>query len=153
MLSVAPILALEATRLDHSTTLGRLAVALGLGALIGLQREIDGHDAGVRTHALLTMGSALFGLLSVGAFNGFVTVRSETNVQVDVTRIASYLVAGVGFLAGGAIIKNSDRVRGLTTAASLWVSAGIGLAAGLGFLFGAVVAAAATILTLLLERP
>src|SRR5215207_7606271 len=137
MLSVAPILALEATRLDHSTTLGRLAVALGLGALIGLQREIDGHDAGVRTHALLTLGSALFGALSVGAFSAFDRIREETNIQVDVTRIASYLVAGVGFLAGGAIIKRGDRVKGLTTAASLWVSAGIGLACGLGFFFGA----------------
>jgi putative Mg2+ transporter-C (MgtC) family protein len=147
------ILGLGAADLSHSTTLARLGIALGLGAAIGLQREIDGHDAGIRTHALLTLGSALFGLLSVGAFDVFVGPREATNVQVDVTRIASYLVAGVGFLAGGAIIKHSDRVKGLTTAASLWVSAGIGLAAGLGFVFGAVATTVATVFVLLLERP
>jgi putative Mg2+ transporter-C (MgtC) family protein len=130
-----------------------LGIALGLGAAIGLQREMDGHDAGIRTHALLTLGSALFGLLSVGAFDSFVGPRAASNIQVDVTRVASYLVAGVGFLAGGAIVKHTDRVKGLTTAASLWVSAGIGLAAGLGFVWGAVATAIATLVVLVLERP
>jgi len=153
MLQFSPMLALGAAELSHWTTLSRLAIALGLGAAIGLQREIDGHDAGIRTHALLTLGSALFGLLSIGAFDSFVGPRDATNVQVDVTRVASYLVAGVGFLAGGAIVKHADRVKGLTTAASLWVSAGIGLAAGLGFVFGAVATTIATMLLLLLERP
>jgi len=153
MQQLIPVFALGEAHLSHSTTLARLAIALGLGAAIGLQREIDGHDAGIRTHALLTLGSALFGVLSIGAFDAFVGPRDTTNVQVDVTRVASYLVAGVGFLAGGAIVKHRDRVKGLTTAASLWVSAGIGLAAGLGFLFGAVVTAIATLFVLMLERP
>lgn len=153
MINLVPMLAVGEANLSHATTLARLGVALGLGAAIGLQREMDGHDAGIRTHALLTLGSALFGVLSIGAFDVFVGPRDVTNVQVDVTRVASYLVAGVGFLAGGAIVKHKDRVKGLTTAASLWVSAGIGLAAGLGFLFGAVAAAIATVLVLMLERP
>jgi len=153
MQQIIPMFALGEAHLSHSTTLARLGIALGLGAAIGLQREIDGHDAGIRTHALLTLGSALFGVLSVGAFDAFVGPRDGTNVQVDVTRVASYLVAGVGFLAGGAIVKHKDRVKGLTTGASLWVSAGIGLASGLGFLFGAVAAAVATVLVLMLERP
>jgi len=153
MINLIAMLAVGEANLSHAATLARLGVALGLGAAIGLQREIDGHDAGIRTHALLTLGSALFGVLSVSAFDAFVGPRDLTNVQVDVTRVASYLVAGVGFLAGGAIVKHKDRVKGLTTAASLWVSAGIGLASGLGFLFGAVAAAIATLLVLMLERP
>ena len=65
---------------------GRLGLALVFGALIGAQRDVDGRPAGLRTHALLAMATALFGLLSVGAFTGFVTERADTNVQVDVTR-------------------------------------------------------------------
>jgi putative Mg2+ transporter-C (MgtC) family protein len=132
--------------------IGRLAVGLGLGAVIGLERELDGHEAGVRTHALLALGSALFGAISVGAFGDFVAVRATTNVQVDVTRVASYVVAGIGFLVGGTIIKHSDRVRGLTTASSLYVTAGIGLAAGLGFYVAAVAATIATFAMLALEH-
>jgi len=153
MQQLIPVFAVGEANLSHADTLARLGIALGLGAAIGLQRELDGHDAGIRTHALLTLGSALFGVLSVGAFDSFIGARDLTNVQVDVTRVASYLVAGVGFLAGGAIVKHSNRVQGLTTAASLWVSAGIGLASGLGFLFGAVATAIATVVVLMLERP
>ncbi len=145
--------ALDAAHLTDWEIIGRLAVGLGLGAAIGLERELDGHDAGLRTHALLTMGSAMFGLLSVGAFSAFIGPAADSNVQVDVSRIASYLVAGVGFLAGGAIVKHHDRVRGLTTAASLWMSAAIGLAAGLGLFAGAVIATAGTLAVLLSERP
>lgn len=143
----------DAVELSHWQVAGRLGLALGLGSVIGIQREVDGHDAGVRTHALLTLGSALFGVLSVGAFGRYVAVRADSNVQVDVTRIASYLVAGVGFLAGGSIVKHKSHVRGLTTAASMWVAAAVGLAAGLGFFIGAVVVTVASLAVLLLERP
>lgn len=143
----------DAVELSHWQIAGRLSLAVGLGGVIGVQREVDGHDAGVRTHALLTLGSALFGLLSVGAFGRYVAVRADSNVQVDVTRIASYLVAGVGFLAGGSIIQHKNRVKGLTTAASLWVAAAVGLACGLGFVMGAILVAAVALVVLLLERP
>src|SRR4051812_45090116 len=113
------LLGLDGVHLSNWTMLGRLGAAVGLGALIGLEREVDGHDAGVRTHALLTLGAALFGLVSVGAFDAFIGPSGGSNVQIDVTRIASYLVAGAGFIAGGSIVKSSDRVWGLTTAASL----------------------------------
>src|SRR4051812_31343185 len=127
MLSWLASIAADLPHISRWAVLARLGLALGLGALIGLQREIEGHDAGVRTHALFTLGSALFGLVSVGAFTAFVGPRDASNLAIDVTRIASYVVAGVGFLAGGAILKHGDRVRGLTTAASMWVTAAIGL--------------------------
>lgn len=130
----------------------RLTVATGLAAVMGLQREFDGHDAGVRTHALLAGGAALFGAISVGAFGEAVT-GDATNVRVDVTRIASYVAAGIGFLGGGVIVKKDGRAHGLTTAASLWSAAAIGLAAGLGFWVGAVTATALSLVLRLLEGP
>lgn len=131
----------------------RLAAAAALGAALGVEREMDGHDAGVRTHALLALGAGIFGVLSVGAFGSFIADTASSNVRVDVTRIASYVAAGVGFLGGGAIVKGPDRVRGLTTAASLWVAAAVGLAAGLGFWAGAVAGAVLALATLLADRP
>lgn len=115
---------------------GSTALRLGVGALfggvVGFERELDGHDAGLRTHLLLALGAALFGVLSVGAFGPFITSRNA-DVSFDPSRIASYVAAGVGFLGGGVILKHGDHVRGLTTAASLWTAAAIGLASGLGF--------------------
>lgn len=144
---------LEVTDVTFWELLGRLGAGLGLGAAVGIERELDGHDAGVRTHALLSLGAALFGALSVGAWGDFVVERAASNVQIDPTRIASYVVAGVGFLAGGAIIKQADRVRGLTTASSLWVTTAIGLACGIGFYAGALIATLAALVMLLLDRP
>jgi putative Mg2+ transporter-C (MgtC) family protein len=134
-------------------TVARLGAAASFGAVVGFEREVDGHDAGVRTHLLLSVGAAMFGLVSVGGFDHFMTGRNATNITIDPTRIASYVAAGVGFLGGGAIVKGDDRVRGLTTAASLWVVASIGLAAGLGFWAPAVVCTALATIALLADRP
>lgn len=130
----------------------RLGLAAVLGAVVGLERESAGQDAGFRTHLLLALGSALFGVVSVGAFDDFITDGS-TNVQVDVTRIASYVAAGVGFIGGGAIIKHAGSVRGITTASSLWAAAAIGLSAGLGFWTGAVIATGFALLALAVLKP
>jgi putative Mg2+ transporter-C (MgtC) family protein len=115
---------------------GTTALRLGLGAVfggvIGLERELEGHDAGVRTHLLLALGSALFGVLSVGAFGAFILDRNATDISFDPSRVASYVAAGIGFLGGGVILKQGDHVKGLTTAASLWTAAAVGLACGLG---------------------
>lgn len=110
----------------------RLLFAAGVGALLGLEREIDGHEAGLRTHLLLALGAAVFGVTSIGAFDSFATAEAS-NVQVDVTRIASYVAAGVGFIGGGVILKHAGMVTGITTATSLWCAAAIGLAGGLGY--------------------
>lgn len=131
----------------------RLAGATLLGFVIGIEREVAGHEAGARTHALLALGAGVFGAVSIGAFGDFVVASSQTNVRVDVTRVASYVAAGVGFLGGGAILKRESGVRGLTTAASLWVAAGVGLAAGLGFWAGAIAGAVLALVTLVAERP
>ena len=131
----------------------RLGAAAAFGAVVGFEREVDGHDAGVRTHLLLAVGSAMFGLISVGGFDHFLTTRNASNVTVDPTRVASYVAAGVGFLGGGAILKREDHIRGLTTAASLWVVASIGLAAGVGFWPAAFIATVFATLALLAERP
>lgn len=110
----------------------RLVLALVLGGLIGLERELSDHPAGLRTHIGVALGAALFGIVSSYGFEGFDASRTDTNFQVDPTRVASNIVTGVGFLGGGAILKHGATVRGLTTAASLWVTAAIGLGCALG---------------------
>ncbi|MDP9072334.1 MAG: MgtC/SapB family protein [Actinomycetota bacterium] len=110
----------------------RLLLAAFLGGLIGLERDLSGQPAGLRTHIALALGAALFGVLSGYGFQAFDASRAITNFQVDPTRVASNVVVGVGFLGGGTILKEGARVRGLTTAASLWVTAAIGLGCALG---------------------
>lgn len=110
----------------------RIIVAMVLGGMIGFEREINDHPAGIRTHVMVSVGSALFGIVSAYGFEEFTVERAATNYQVDVTRVASNVVTGVGFLGGGAILKSGATVRGLTTAASLWATAAIGLGVGLG---------------------
>ncbi len=131
---------MDATVLEWWEVAARIGAAGLLGGLIGVEREIDGQDAGFRTHLLLALGAGLFGVVSVGAFADFVTERAASNVQIDVTRIASYVAAGVGFIGGGAILKSGGTVKGITTAASLWTTAAVGLAAGLGLWSGAIAA-------------
>ncbi len=107
----------------------------------------------MRTHCLLALGAALFGLLSVSAFADFVTTQAGSNVNLDVSRIASYIPAGVGFIGAGVILKRHNRIRGLTTAASLWVAAAVGLGAGLGSWEAAVVTTVIALAGLLSDRP
>src|SRR5207248_9415075 len=85
-----------------------------------------------RTHITVGLGAALFGLISVHGFDAYVAGRNTNNYQIDVTRVASQVVVGVGFLGAGAILKEGASIRGLTTAASLWATAATGLAGGLG---------------------
>lgn len=123
----------------------RLALALVLGAAIGAEREIRLHEAGLRTMALVSVGACLFQIV---AFNGFIASLTLPHAQFDPSRIASYIVAGIGFLGAGCIFRSHEesRVRGLTTAATIWVVAAIGLAAGCGLIL---IAIAATVLTLI----
>jgi putative Mg2+ transporter-C (MgtC) family protein len=132
----------------------RLIIALVLGGVIGLERELTGQAAGLRTHMTVALGAALFGVVSAYSFGEFIHPRADTNYQIDVTRIASNIVTGVGFLGGGIILKQGASVRGLTTAASMWVTAAVGLAVSLGSYVLAVVATTALILALTgLRRP
>lgn len=111
--------------------------AVVLGGLIGLEREVSNHAAGFRTHILVCIGAALIMLLSIYGFSDFV---NEINVRIDPSRLAAQVISGIGFLGAGTILRNGLSISGLTTAASLWVTAGIGLSAGAGFYKGALVA-------------
>jgi len=116
---------------------GRLVLAAALGGLIGLEREATGQPAGLRTHLTVGLGAALFGVISVHGFDAYVTTREASDYQIDVTRVASQVVVGIGFLGAGAILKEGLQIHGLTTAASLWVTAAVGLALGIGNFFAA----------------
>jgi len=100
----------------------RLLVAVVVGALVGYERERAGKPAGVRTHGMVCLGAALFAVVSIYGFDGI----------GDPARIAAQVVSGIGFLGAGAILHQRGSVHGLTTAASLWVTAAIGLAIGVG---------------------
>lgn len=145
--------ALTSASLGWDDVAVRLILALALGSLIGLQRELDNKDAGARTHMLLALGASIFGVVSVGGFDEFIAVRSSTNVVVDVSRVASYVAPGVGFLCGGTILKRREGVQGLTTAGSLWVVAAAGLACGVGLIEVALIGAVLSFLTLIADRP
>ena len=119
-------------------------MACALGAAIGFEREIRDREAGVRTHLLVSLGSALFTVVSAYGFHEFLA-SGDNVVHTDPTRIAAQIVTGIGFLGAGAIIREGLSVRGLTTAATLWVVAAIGMACGAGYYWPA---AAATLLTL-----
>jgi putative Mg2+ transporter-C (MgtC) family protein len=110
---------------------GELGLALALSACIGLEREIRQKDAGLRTHTLVGLGAALFMLVSK---YGFTDVLEPGRIILDPSRVAAQIVSGVGFLGAGLIFVRRDSVRGLTTAAAIWVTAAIGAAAGAGLL-------------------
>ena len=118
--------------------IGRLSIAGLLSIFVGIDREYRAKDAGVKTHFLVALGSALFMIISRYGF--------DNSTQVDFSRVAAQVVSGIGFIGAGTIIFQRQVVRGLTTAASLWAVSGIGMAAG-GGLYS--VAVAATILTLI----
>jgi putative Mg2+ transporter-C (MgtC) family protein len=128
--------------IPFSTVLLRLILALLLGAVIGTERELRVHEAGMRTMALVSLGACLFQVISIAGFADFMGLP---HIQVDPSRVASYVVAGVGFLGAGSIFRMQDRVKGLTTAATIWTVAAVGLASGCGLLLEAV---AATLLAL-----
>src|SRR5262249_8293433 len=135
-----PLLQLASSlSLNWYEALLRLALAGALGGLIGLERELREREAGLRTHLLVAVGSAPFTI--VGAY-------AVASVPTDPTRIAAQIVPGIGFLGAGAILRQGFSVRGLTTAATLWVVAAVGLAAGAGYYSGALITTALVLLAL-----
>ena len=133
--------------LDSWEVLLRLALAAVLGAAIGLERELREREAGLRTHLLVSLGSALFTIVSAYGFHSFLASGASV-VRADPTRIAAQIVTGIGFLGAGAIIRQGLSVRGLTTAATLWVVAAIGLASGAGYYSAAVATTVLVIVSL-----
>lgn len=123
----------------------RMLAAAALGAGLGLEREVHGHPAGMRTHMLVALGSAIFTILSIYGFP-----QTPGTTGSDPGRIAAQIVSGIGFLGAGAIVKYGASIRGLTTAGSLWVVAAVGMAAGAGAVF---VAVAGTLIALIALWP
>ena len=133
--------------LSTAEALLRLLIAAGLGGAIGLERELRDHEAGFRTHLIVSLGACVFTLVSAYAWTDW-TFSTASGVVFDPTRIAAQIVTGIGFLGAGAIIVRGISVRGLTTAATLWVVAAIGMAAGTGYYAVAVGAAALVLVSL-----
>jgi len=133
--------------LNWDESLLRLALAAVLGGLIGAERELRERQAGLRTHLLVAVGSALFTIVGAYGFHDFLA-SGESVVRADPTRIAAQIVTGIGFLGAGAIIRQGFSVRGLTTAATLWVVAAVGLAAGAGYYSAAVITTALVLIAL-----
>src|SRR5260370_21232046 len=137
--------------ISFPTILLRLGVAIVLGAVIGFERELKDHAAGMRTLALVSLGSALFTIVSA---YGFLSLLSIPHLTLDPTRIASYIVAGIGFLGGGTIflIHEKERVRRLTSTATICVGAALGIACGGGLLLEAIATTRLVLVVLVLLR-
>lgn len=129
----------------------RIFGALLIGALIGLERSFHGRPAGFRTHALVCVASALLMLVTVYQ-NQWMTQVTIDAIRTDPTRMAQGIMTGIGFLGAGVIFKEGLTVRGLTTAASIWMTASIGIVIGIGFWFAAIVGTVATLMVLSVFR-
>lgn len=123
----------------------RLLLSAFLGGLIGMERQANNRPAGLRTHVLVTLGSALIMIISIDAFSSL----GEYGISSDPARLAAQVVSGIGFLGAGTILHNGTNVKGLTTAASLWVCGGIGLAIGSGYYLGGLVTVIIVLFTLM----
>lgn len=115
---------------EDYTMFSRILIAALLCGVIGLEREFKNHPAGFRTHLLVGIGSCLMMILSLYGFEHY--LQDHKTVQFDPSRIPSYVISGIGFLGGGTILVKGATVRGLTTAASIWIVAGLGLIIGSG---------------------
>jgi putative Mg2+ transporter-C (MgtC) family protein len=129
--------------LNFPSTFIRLLTSFILGSIIGLERERKARAAGLRTHILVCMGSCLIMLISLYIYELY-----KDKAPLDPARIAAGVVTGIGFLGAGTIIRSREGIRGLTTAASIWVSSAIGLAVGCGFINAALIVTLLTFLTL-----
>lgn len=128
-----------------------LAIAMAAGGLIGLERSYNGHAAGFRTHTLVCMASSVLMLIAIYQKDWFSPTLIE-NVRIDPTRMAQGIMTGIGFLGAGVIMKEGLSVRGLTTAASIWITAAIGILAGVGFYSAVLMVTTLTLVTLTLFR-
>jgi putative Mg2+ transporter-C (MgtC) family protein len=129
----------------------RLVAALAAGGIIGLERSFRGRAAGFRTHALVCVASSLLMLVTVYEHQWF-SASGDSRVVIDPTRMAQGIMTGIGFLGAGVIVKEGLTVRGLTTAASIWVTAAIGILTGIGFYFAAGLGVVLTLGTLSVFR-
>src|ERR1700680_1054070 len=136
---------------EHLVMTVRILGALAIGAAIGLERTFHGRPAGFRTHSLVCVASSLLMLVTVYQSEWMTEITIDA-IRTDPTRMAQGIMTGIGFLGAGVIFKEGLTVRGLTTAASIWVTAAIGILIGIGFWFAAVVGGVAALTVLALFR-
>ncbi|UWU66253.1 MgtC/SapB family protein [Bradyrhizobium sp. NC92] len=136
---------------DELVIIVRVAGALAIGAMIGFERTFHGRPAGFRTHSLVCIASAILMIVTVYQHQ-WMTLLEHDAIRTDPTRMAQGIMTGIGFLGAGVIFKEGLTVRGLTTAASIWVTAAIGILVGIGFWFAAFVGSVATLMVLALFR-
>src|SRR5881296_4038277 len=136
---------------ETQVIIARILAALAVGALIGFERSFRGRPAGFRTHALVCVASSLLMLVTVYQ-NQWMTVVPLDSIRTDPTRMAQGIMTGIGFLGAGVIFKEGLTVRGLTTAASIWITAAIGILSGIGFYFPLLVSVVLTLGVLSLFR-
>jgi putative Mg2+ transporter-C (MgtC) family protein len=139
---VSPVLGLDVIAV-------RLIAAALLGAVLGIEREARNQDAGLKTHMLTAIAAATFTIVT---FELFMAIRKAEGVSADPLRVVEAVTAGVAFIAAGAIIRNDDKVRGLTTGAGMWLAGAIGIACGAGHLMLAALAAVLGFLVLTVVR-
>ena len=131
----------------------RILVAAALGGIVGIERQLKDQPAGFRTHILVALGACLFTVVGAFGFQAFTGGTDTHRIQADLTRVASQVVVGIGFLGGGTILRHGANVKGLTTAASLWITAAIGVAVGIGFFFAATAVSITSVVTLAGLKP
>lgn len=136
---------------DDLVIIGRVGGALLIGALIGFERTFHGRPAGFRTHSLVCIASAILMIVTVYQ-SQWMTLLEHDAIRTDPTRMAQGIMTGIGFLGAGVIFKEGLTVRGLTTAASIWITAAIGILVGIGFWFAAIVGAVSTLIVLAFFR-
>lgn len=139
--------------MGNGTFLVRILVAAALGGILGIERELKDQPAGFRTHMLVAMGACLFTVVGAFGFQAFTGGTDTHRIQADLTRVASQVVVGIGFLGGGTILRYGGNIRGLTTAASLWVTAAIGLTVAMGYYFVATATSLVAVFTLAALKP
>jgi putative Mg2+ transporter-C (MgtC) family protein len=136
---------------DFSMMIIRLALSLCAGSLIGLERTVNGRPAGIRTHSLVCLASTLLMILGMLQWD-LVAYAPITTLRVDPTRMAQGIMTGIGFLGAGVILKERQTIRGLTTAASIWLTAAVGIVIGMGLYFAAFLALLFGLLVLTMFR-
>jgi putative Mg2+ transporter-C (MgtC) family protein len=139
--------------MDERTVVIRLALAALLGGVLGFERELRGQSAGLRTHMLVALGACCFTLVGIFSEGGLTPGVAASGARTDISRIASQVVVGIGFLGAGVILRHGGSVKGLTTAANLWLTASVGLSAGFGFFTAAGGTVALALMALIALRP
>jgi len=139
--------------MSNTTMLVRILVAAALGGIVGIERQLKDQPAGFRTHILVSLGACLFTVVGAFGFQSYTGGTDTQRIQADLTRVASQVVVGIGFIGGGTILRHGANVRGLTTAASLWVTAAVGVAVGIGFYFAATTVSVTSVFALAALKP